>query len=85
MKHIETFKAGSNGYNAAHRKGTVDLWHDNLRYIYKTETPRTVRAFIAHAWQQENVTVTGRYPSYIIENSCFVHPIIAQALAPWTP
>lgn len=68
MKHIETFKAGSNGYNAAHRKGTVDLWHDQTRYIYKTETPRTVRAFIAHAWQQENVTVTGRYPSYIIES-----------------
>jgi hypothetical protein len=68
MKHIETHKAGSNGYNAAHRRGTVDLWCDQTRYIYKTETPRTVRAFIAHAWQQENVAVTGRYPSYIIES-----------------
>ena len=68
MKHIETFKAGSAGYNAAHRRGTVDLWHDQQRYIYKTETPRTVRAFIAHAWQQENVAVTGRYLSYIIES-----------------
>ena len=68
MKHIETFKAGSKGYSAAHRRGTVDLWHDQQRYIYKTETPRTVRAFIAHAWQQENVAVTGRYPSYTIES-----------------
>ena len=68
MKHIETHKAGSAGYNAAHRRGTVDLWHDQQRYIYKTETPRTVRAFIAHAWQQENVAVTGRYPSYTIES-----------------
>ena len=68
MKHIETFKAGSAGYNAAHRRGTVDLWHDQTRYIYKKETPRAVRAFIAHAWQQENVAVTGRYPSYIIES-----------------
>ena len=68
MKHIETFKAGSAGYNAAHRRGTVDLWCDQTRYVYKTETPRTVRAFIAHAWQQENVAVTGRYPSYIIES-----------------
>jgi hypothetical protein len=68
MKHIETFKAGSAGYSAAHRRGTVDLWHDQQRYIYKTETPRTVRAFIARAWQQENVAVTGRYPSYIIES-----------------
>ena len=82
MKHIQTHRAGSKGYSAAHRKGTVDLWHDQTRYVYKTETPRVVRAFIAHAWQQENVTITGRYPSYIIENSCFVHPIIAQALAP---
>ena len=68
MKHIETHTAGSAGYNAAHRRGTVDLWCDQTRYVYKTETPRTVRAFIAHAWQQENVVVTGRYPSYIIES-----------------
>ena len=68
MKHIETFKAGSTGYIAAHARGTVDIWHDQTRYIYKTETPRAVRAFIAHAWQQENVTITGRYPSYIIES-----------------
>ena len=68
MKHIQTFKAGSNGYNAAHARGTVDLWCDQTRYIYKKETPRAVRAFIAHAWQQENVTVTGRYPSYTIES-----------------
>ena len=68
MKHIQTHKAGSAGYNAAHRRGTVDLWCDQTRYVYKKDTPRTVRAFIAHAWQQENVTITGRYPSYIIES-----------------
>ena len=68
MKHIQTHRAGSAGSSAAHRRGTVDLWCDQTRYVYKTETPRTVRAFIAHAWQQENVAVTGRYPSYIIES-----------------
>ena len=68
MKHLVTYRAGQPGYIDAHRRGTVDIWHDQRRYIYKSTLARNVRAFIARAWQQEHVRVTGRHPSYTLEN-----------------
>jgi hypothetical protein len=69
MKHIITYRAGAPGYVADHQRGTVDVWHDQKRYIYRRATARAARAFIAHAWQQEYITITGRYPSYTVENT----------------
>ena len=68
MRHIVTYRAGSPGYIDAHQRGTVDIWHDQKRYVYKSAPPKAVREFIDRAWQQENITVTGRHPSYTVEN-----------------
>ena len=68
MRHIVTHRAGSPGYGAAHQRGTVDIWHDQRRYVYKSAPPKAVREFIDRAWQQEYITVTGRHPSYTVEN-----------------
>ena len=68
MRHIITHRAGSPGYGAAHQRGTVDIWHDQKRYVYKSARAEAVREFIDRAWQQENITITGRHPSYTLEN-----------------
>jgi len=69
MKHIITYRAGAPGYNDAHRRATVDVWHDQKRYVYRSAPPDAARAFISHAWQQEHIKITGRYPSYTVENA----------------
>lgn len=69
MRHIITHRAGSPGYGAAHQRGTVDIWHDQKRYVYKSARAEAVREFIDRAWQQENITITGRHPSYTLENT----------------
>ena len=69
MRHIITYRAGAPGYDDAHRRGTVDIWHDQKRYVYRRATARAARAFITHAWQQEHIKITGRYPSYTVENT----------------
>ena len=66
MRHIITHRAGAPGYGAAHQRGTVDIWHDQKRYVYKSATAKTARAFIRRGW--DNITITGRYPSYILES-----------------
>ena len=68
MKHIITHRAGAPGYTDAHQRGTVDIWHDQRRYVYRAATAKTAREFIAHAWQQEHIKITGRHPSYTLEN-----------------
>ena len=68
MRHIITYRAGAPGYGAAHQRGTVDIWHDQRRYIYKSARAKAVREFIDRAWQQEYITVTGRHPNYFLEN-----------------
>ena len=68
MRHIITHRAGSPGYIDAHQRGTVDIWHDQKRYVYKSASPKAAREFIDRAWQQEYITVTGRHPSYTLEN-----------------
>ena len=68
MRHIITYRAGAPGYTDAHQRGTVDVWHDQKRYVYKFARAKTAREFIEHAWQHENIVITGRYPSYILES-----------------
>jgi hypothetical protein len=69
MRHIITYRAGAPGYTDAHRRGTVDIWHDQKRYVYKSASPGAARAFIEHAWQQECIKITGRHPKYFLENT----------------
>ena len=68
MRHIITHRAGAPGYIDAHQRGTVDIWHDQRRYIYKSAPPKAAREFIDRAWQQENITITGRHPNYFLES-----------------
>ena len=69
MRHIITYRAGAPGYNDAHQRGTVDIWHDQKRYIYRSARAKAVLEFIDRAWQQEHIKITGRYPSYTLENT----------------
>ena len=66
MIHIITFRAGKPGYIVDHQRGTVDVWHDQKRYVYRRSTAKQARAFIRRGW--DNITITGRYPSYTLEN-----------------
>jgi|TARA_R110000822_G_scaffold9542_3_gene36849 hypothetical protein len=66
MMHIITYRAGQPGYIDAHQRGTVDIWHDQKRYVYRSATAKQARAFIWRRWG--NITITGRYPSYTLES-----------------
>ena len=69
MRHIITYRAGAPGYGAAHQRGTVDIWHDQRRYIYRAARAKAVLEFIDRAWQQEYIKITGRHPEYFLENT----------------
>ena len=68
MRHIITYRAGAPGYTDAHQRGTVDVWHDQKRYVYRAARAKTARACIDRAWQYENIVITGRHPSYTLES-----------------
>lgn len=67
MEHLKTYRAGEPGYNTTRARGTLDIWHDQKRYVYRTTTARAARQFIRHAWQWENIRIAGAYPSYTLE------------------
>ncbi len=68
MRHIVTHRAGAPGYTDARQRGTVDVWHDQKRYVYRAAPAQAAREFIESAWQRENITITGRHPNYFLEN-----------------
>jgi len=35
LNHIQTFKAGQTGYGWSHKRGTIDVYHDQKRYVYE--------------------------------------------------
>ena len=65
--HVADYKAGSPSYASDHVRGTVDIYEDHVRRVYKSAPARIVRAFIKEAWQRENIKITGRYPVYTIK------------------
>ena len=66
MIHIITYRAGQPGYIVDHQRGTVDVWHDQKRYVYRSATAKQARSFIRRGW--DNSIITGRYPSYTLES-----------------
>jgi hypothetical protein len=66
-------RAGSANYYAAHQRGTIDIWHDSQRWVYR-HGPTKLRAFkldIIGAFSNprcgEDVRISGRYPSYTVD------------------
>ena len=66
MISVNVHRAGQPGYIVDRQRGTVDVWHDQKRYVYRRATARAARAFIRRGW--DNVIITGRYPSYTLES-----------------
>lgn len=67
MRHIITYRAGAPGYYEDRQRGTIDIWHDQKRYVYRLCSATEVRQFIRNAWQHENVRIIGVYPTYRLE------------------
>ena len=73
--HVATHRAGTSGYYAERARGTIDVWHDSKRYVYKRPNPdvpvRMVKADILAAFESDGrctMRISGRYPSYTIES-----------------
>jgi hypothetical protein len=73
--HIATHSAGTNGYHAPRKRGTIDVWHvsDGKRYVYKKPDPEIPALIVKHeilaAWDSTGQThrMTGKFPAYKIE------------------
>lgn len=73
--HVATHRAGSSGYYADRKRGTIDVWHDSKRYIYRkpdADVPtRMVKREILAAFESDGrctMRISGRFPSYRIES-----------------
>lgn len=73
--HVATHRAGTSGYYAQRQRGTIDVWHDSKRYIYKKpnrDVPaRMVKSDILAAFESDGrcmMRISGRFPSYTIES-----------------
>jgi len=69
---IEQFRNGESGYYAPHRRGTLDVWHDNRRYIYDQpgRDKKRIKSQILVAFSNDGrttVRISGRWPSYHID------------------
>ena len=72
--HVATHRAGNSGYYAKRQRGTIDVWHDSKRYIYRKpnrDVPaRMVKADILAAFESDSrstMRISGKFPSYQIE------------------
>lgn len=71
---VGTYAAGTNQYYSPRARGTIDVWHDNKRHVYKKlnfDVPQSiVKNDILAAWDEAHGTthrMTGVYPSYKIQ------------------
>jgi len=66
LDHVKTSKAGSFDYQTERARGTVDVWHDSSRYVYRK--PHDLKAFkreiLAAFGGRREVRIEGKYPSY---------------------
>ena len=71
--HVATHRAGTHGYYADRQRGTIDVWHDSMRYVYRKpnrDVPNImVKRDILSAFeaQGEICRMTGQFPNYRIE------------------
>jgi len=72
--YVATYRAGTSGYHAERQRGTIDVWHDSKRYVYRkpnADVPnRMVKRDIVSAFEENGskiVKISGRFPSYHIE------------------
>lgn len=69
LNHLKTIRAGQPGYNTPRARATIDLWHDQKRYVYEMPhnfrhaVKRDFKLCLAVAFDAE---ITGRAPSYTI-------------------
>jgi hypothetical protein len=69
-------KAGNSNYYADRKRGTVDVWHDSQRWVFK-QNCKGLKAFkrdIYHAFSNNSrtpvVKIKGQYPSYTVDTFC---------------
>ena len=74
--YVATHRAGTSGYYADRLRGTIDVWHDGKRYIYRkpdSDVPtRMVKREILAAFESDGrctMRISGRFPSYRIESA----------------
>lgn len=73
--YVATHRAGTSGYYADRQRGTIDVWHDGKRYIYRkadSDVPtRMVKRDIVAAFESDGrctMRISGRFPSYRIDS-----------------
>ena len=74
--YVATHRAGTSGYYADRQRGTIDVWHDSKRYIYRKPnrdiTARDIKRDIVSAFESDGrctMRISGRFPSYKIESA----------------
>ena len=74
--YVATHRAGTSDYYADRQRGTIDVWHDSKRYIYRkldSDVPaRIVKRDIVAAFEFDGrctMRISGRFPSYRIESA----------------
>jgi len=70
LNHIKTIRAGEPGYTAPRARATIDLWHDQKRYVYemphnfKHAVKRDFKLCLSVAFDAK---IKGSAPSYLVD------------------
>lgn len=68
-----TYEAGESGYYAERQRGTIVVFEDNSKYVYRKvdfPTAKKFKLFAQNAYSnngRKTVKITGRFPTYYIE------------------
>lgn len=70
---ISHSKAGQSSYYVERKRGTVDIWHDSQRWVYR-QSRKDIKSFkkdIYYAFSNNGsvavVKIEGQFPSYYVE------------------
>ena len=73
LDFISHSKAGQSSFYADRKRGTVDIWHDSQRWVYK-QSRKGIKNFKKELYSAFSnngrvpvVKITGQFPSYTIE------------------
>lgn len=69
-------KVGDSDYYVNRERGTVDIWHDSQRWVYKQNRKglksfkRNIHLAFSNNGRTPVVKITGQYPSYQVDTFC---------------
>ena len=76
MEFCRSYRKGESAYYAEREKGTIEVYEDNLKHLYRETSfygALDFKAYVKDMFSncgKKQIRIAGRFPTYRIETSC---------------